>query len=274
MGLLEAFLCLIIGFAVAVPSSMAGLGGGFLIVPILILVFQLPAQNAVAISIVAICGTTVSATIAYVRQKRVDHMLGLLYDLLDIPGVAIGAYLTTLFPSNLLAGIVGVFMMVISTTLMLHNRKLSKEKPEASNVKGMVWKRRKVDSSGKVFEYIIRKPPLALVSSFAGGLVTGLSGLGGGITDTATMILLGVPPHIAVASSEFAMALTNATGVVAHGLLNNILLEYALPITIGTIIGAQVGSYFCKYVGEKTLKKILAIIAFFIGIRLALFVMS
>lgn len=271
MDILESFLCLMIGFAVAVPSAMAGLGGGFLIVPILILVFQLPAQNAVAISIVAICGTTVSATIAYVRQKRVDYLLGLLYDVLDIPGVAIGAYLTTFFPSNLLAGIVGVFMMLMSATLIIHNKRAPNEKHEALKVESRGWKRRKVDSSGKVFEYVIRRPPLALVSSLAGGLVTGLSGLGGGITDTVTMILLGVPPHITVASSEFAMALTNGTGVVAHGLLNNILVEYALPITVGTIAGAQVGSYFSKLVGEKTLKKILAFIAFFVGIRLALF---
>lgn len=261
----------IIGFAVAVPSSMAGLGGGFLIVPILILIFGLPAQNAVAISLVAICGTTVSATIAYVRQKRVDYMLGLLYDILDIPGVALGAYLTTLFPSNLLAGIVGTFMIIMSITMVTRNKGAPKEKHETLKSEGRTWRRRKVDSSGKIFEYVVRKPYLTFISSFAGGLVTGLAGLGGGITDTVTMILLGVPPHIAVASSEFAMALTNGTGVVAHGLLNNILIEYALPITIGTIVGAQVGSHLSRRAGEKTLRKILTLIAFVIGLRMVLY---
>lgn len=270
MDVLLTFLLVVIGFAVAVPSSMAGLGGGILIVPILILIFGLPAQNAIAISLVAICGTTVSATIAYVRQKRVDYKLGLLYDLLDIPGVAVGAYLTMFFPSNLLAGIVGIFMMLMSIALSTRNKEASKEKYEVLNVEGRVWRRRKVDSSGKVFEYVVRKPHLAFVSSFAGGLVTGLSGLGGGITDTVTMILLGVPSHIAVASSEFAMALTNGTGVVAHGLLNNILVEYALPITAGTIVGAQLGSYLSKRVGERTLKKILAFFAFVVGVRMVL----
>ena len=59
------------------------------------------------------------------------------------------------------------------------------------------------------------------------------------------MILLGVPPHIACASSEFAMAVTNGVGVVAHGLLNNILVEYALPVTIGTVIGGSGGLFAC-----------------------------
>lgn len=271
MNALEVLSLLIIGFGVAVPSSMAGLGGGFLIVPILILIFQLPAQNAIAISLVAICGTTVSATIAYVRQKRVDYLLGLLYDVFDIPGVAIGAYLTTLFPSNLLAGIVGVFIMFMSVIFTMRNGELPGEKHGASKGGDRTWRRRRVDSWGRIFEYSVDKPYLTFVSSFAGGLVTGLCGLGGGITDTMTMIILGVSPHIAVASSEFAMALTNGTGVVAHGLLNNILIGYAFPITVGTIVGAQVGSFFAKRVREKTLRKILALIAFFMGLGLIIY---
>ncbi len=61
----------------------------------------------------------------------------------------------------------------------------------------------------------------------------------GGITDTTTMMLLGVPAHIAVASSEFAVALTHGAGVIIHGFLQNISIEYAISITIGTIIGAS-----------------------------------
>ena len=80
-----------IGFIISVPSSMVGHGGGFLIVPILILIFQLPAKNAIAVSLVAICGTAFSATIGYMRQKRVDYKLGFLYDVLEVPGVVIGA---------------------------------------------------------------------------------------------------------------------------------------------------------------------------------------
>lgn len=132
----------------------------------------------------------------------------------------------------------------------------------------MQWTRNRIDSWGNAFKYTLRSPHWALVSSFLGGLITGLSGLGGGITDVSTMILLGVPPHIAVASSEFAMAVTNGVGVVAHGLLNNILVEYALPITIGTVIGAQVGCSLAKRVKGKAIRKILSLIAVLAGLRL------
>ncbi len=268
MNILEALLVLVIGFVVGVPSSMVGLGGGFIIVPVLILFFQLPAQNAIAVSLVAICGTTFSSTLGYIRQRRVDYKMGLLYDVLDVPGIVLGAYITTLLPQNFLAGICGIFIILISVLVIKSKENpCSEEKPEA-NKAGMEWTRNRIDSRGKVFKYTLRSPHLALVSSFFGGLMTGLSGLGGGITDISTMILLGVPAHIAVASSEFAMAITNGVGVVAHGFLNNILFEYALPITIGTIIGAQVGCSLAKRVKGKAIRRILSLIAIVVGLRL------
>lgn len=262
---------LMLGFIIGLPASMAGLGGGFIIVPTLILVFRLPAQNAVAISLVAMCGTTFSAAFGYIKQRRVDYKLSLLYDVLDVPGVIGGAYITTILPKDVLVGVCGFFIVFISL-LLVRNREVTSSlaRNKETSMTGKGWRRRMSDSSNRVFEYAIRRPSLALISSFMGGLVTGLAGLGGGITDTTTMILLGVPPHIAVASSEFAMALTNGTGVIAHGILQNILLEYAVPLTIGTILGAQMGILAAKRTKGATLTKILFAIAFLLGLRLIL----
>jgi len=270
MNLVVIPLFLTLGFIIGLPASMVGLGGGFIIVPTLIL-FGLPAKKAVAVSLVAMCGTTFSAAFGYIRQRRVDYKLSLLYDVLDVPGVVSGAYITTILPKDVLVGICGFFIIFISL-LLVRNRGVtsSTARSKETNVTGKGWRRKMSDSSNQVFEYAIRWPSLALISSFTGGLVTGLAGLGGGITDTTTMILLGVPPHIAVASSEFAMALTNGTGVIAHGILHNILLEYAFPLTVGTIIGAQIGCSLTKRIKGKALRRILCAIAFLLGLRLIL----
>jgi uncharacterized membrane protein YfcA len=268
MNVIEALLVFVLGLAVGVPSSMVGLGGGIMIVPALIILFQVPAQNAIAISLVAILGTTVSSTIGYIRHKQVDYKLGLLYDILDVPGIVLGAYITTFLPENILIGICGAFILFITIILIR-----SKRKPECPvSIPGesgtREWIRNGIDHKGQAFTYILTNPLLALTSSFVGGIITGLAGLGGGITDVSTMILLGIPTHIAVASSEFAMAITNGVGVVAHGLLNNLLLEYAIPITMGTVIGAQLGCALAKRVKGKTIRNILAIIAVLSALRL------
>jgi len=265
------FVLLMLGFIVGLPASMCGLGGGFILVPTLILVFNLSPQNAIAISLVAMCGTTISATLGYIKQKRVDYKLALLYDIFDIPGVVVGAYLTTILPKNLLIGLCG-FIILFLSLLMLRNlraRKLSTKNKE-SNMTCNGWGRKVSDSMNQVFEYKIRRPSLIVISSLMSGLVTGLAGLGGGITDTTTMMLLGIPSHIAIASSEFAMALTNGAGVITHGFLQNISIGYAIPITIGTILGAQVGVLVAKRTKQKTLKMILSIVSLLFSVRLIL----
>ena len=115
---------------------------------------------------------------------------------------------------------------------------------------------------------------MIFLSSFAGGLITGFAGLGGGITDTSAMILLGVPSHIAVASSEVAMAITNGAGLLTHGFLDNLLIEYAIPLTAGTVIGAQIGAILCKHVKGATVRKILIALALIAGIRLVAFALN
>lgn len=267
---ISLFLVLLaLGFVVGLPSSMCGLGGGFILVPTLILAFNLSPQNAIAISLVAMCGTTVSATIGYLRQKRVDYKLALMYDIFDIPGVVVGAYLTTILPKNLLIGLCGFFILFLSLLMLraLIKKTTPNTEAEACNIG---WTRKVNDSMNKVFEYKIRRPGLIVISSLLSGLVTGLVGLGGGITDTTTMMLLGIPSHIAVASSEFAMALTNGAGVITHGFLQNIHLGYALPITIGTIIGAQVGVLVAKRTNQKTLKMLLSVVSLLFSLRLIL----
>ena len=272
MNIIQIFLVFLLGLVVGVPSAMVGLGGGIIIVPALIMLFQIPAKNAIAISLVAILGTTVSSTIGYIRHKQVDYKLGLLYDILDVPGIVLGAYITTLLPENVLAGICGAFILIITLILIR-----SKRKPECSceSIPGesgtREWIRNGIDNKGRAVVYALSNPLLALASSFLGGLVTGLAGLGGGITDVSSMILLGIPTHIAVATSEFAMAITNGVGVVTHGLLNNVLIEYAIPITIGTVIGAQIGCILARRVKGKTIRNLLAIIAIISALRLLFF---
>ena len=69
-------------------------------------------------------------------------------------------------------------------------------------------------------------------------------------------------------NSGSGLAVTNGAGVATHSLLNNVLVEYALPITIGTIIGAQVGCSLAKRVKGKAIRKILSLIAVLAGLRL------
>lgn len=268
MDIIAALIITVIGLAIGTVSSMIGVGGGFLIVPTLVLVFCLPAQKAVGTSLMAITFTTLSATLAYAVQRRIDYKLGLWLDLLDIPGVMVGAYLTTLLTSRVLASLFGMFLIVVAFYVI--KQKAMEETPSTRMVP-TGWKRELTDSSGKRFNYIVRRPLFGLVSSFTGGFVAGMFGVGGGLVDTAAMILvLGIPTHIAIATSMFGMTITAVAGVIAQGAFGNIAYDYAIPLIMGVVCGAQVGSLMAKRLESRTLRKIFSVAMILIGLRMAL----
>jgi len=274
MEILLFISLILIGFFISFICSMVGLGGGILFIPILILVYKISSQMAVGISILAMTATTTSATIGYFKYKCVDWKLGIIYDILDIPGVMIGAYITTLISNIILEIICGLAIIILGLSVIF--QKKSEKDQNSTNIRNNYIKSELINEKSENFKEKIdysyawrgKRLKYALISSFLGGLITGMVGLGGGITDTTTMILLGVPINVAAGSSSFAMLLTNITGFLSHSFLGNINLALGISLAIGAFIGAQFGSHIAIKVNKNILRKILAIIAIFSGIRL------
>jgi uncharacterized membrane protein YfcA len=82
-----------IGFVAATIGSLAGLGGGFLVAPVLRIFFGLPPDEAAATSLVLVLGNVASASVAFMRQGRVDVRLAVLMGVVAIPGSILGALL-------------------------------------------------------------------------------------------------------------------------------------------------------------------------------------
>jgi len=241
------------GIGVTSILSMVGLGGGVLFVPILTLLFGLSTHKAIGISLLAMTFTTTSATMTYIRQKRVNYKVGVLLDVLDMPGAILGAWVTVFIDRKTLAFLFGIAVLVISILL------IRKQTAPAS------FKTFHSKLSAKVI-------CLSLIASFASGLVAGMLGAGGGTVDETVMILgLNMPVHIAAATSVFGMALTNSIAAISHFALGNVLLEYAIPLSVGGAIGGQLGAIFSKRINEDKLRKILAVVFILVGLRMMLF---
>jgi uncharacterized membrane protein YfcA len=118
----------------------------------------------------------------------------------------------------------------------------------------------------------ISNPAFASLSSFAGGFISGLGGIGGGTADTTTMILLGIDPKEAAATSEFAMVFTSVFGVIVHILLGTYSGSFIWPamMAMGGIIGAQIGIILSTKIESKVIRRILAVFAFYTGVLLIL----
>lgn len=276
MDFLVGLALLLIGVFSGFLGALMGIGGGVIVVPMLILFFQLDAHQAVGTSLVMIIFTALSATVAYYRQKRIDWKIGVLAALTTVPGASLGAYSTQFFASKSLGIIFGVFLFLVAAMMIRRSFPTDAKSSNPSAVKNRnaselgkgTWSRRIVDATGKVFEYNANIYS-GLLLSFLGGFASGFLGIGGGLIVVPIFaIFIGLPMHLAVATSMVTMIFTSISGVTTHIMLGNVRMEYAVPLIIGIIFGTQIGAYAAKRLRSKTLERIFAIAVLSIGIWL------
>jgi len=267
-------LLTVLGVFAGFLGGLLGVGGGIIVVPILVLVFNLDTRLAVGTSLVMIIFTALSATIAYHRQRRIDWKIGIVSAVATVPGASIGAYATKFFSSNSLAIIFGATILFIAA-VMLRRSFREKTDPQkkhtpvnASGYTRGIWSRRLVDSMGKIFEYDANVYS-GLLLLVVGGLASGFLGIGGGLVVVPILTaIVGLPMHIAIATSMLTMIFTSISGVSTHIMLGNVNVGYAIPIVIGILGGTQIGAWTAKRLKSASLERVFAIFVMAIGVLL------
>ncbi len=258
-------LALIFGILIGIISSIVGIGGGILFIPTSIFIFGFSLKESIVISLFSMTGLNISASIRYMKMKLINYRLSIIYNIWDFPGVIVGAWVTTIITQNILSGICGALIISLSIILFRRNNKDNLEKEITPSSK-------KGEINQKKNKLGVNNPVIASISSFSGGFISGLGGVGGGTADTTTMIILGLDPKEAAATSEFAMVFTSLSGVIIHLLFGTYSGSLLWPIimTLGGIIGAQIGTYLTTKIESKIVRKLLAVFAFYTGVLLIL----
>jgi len=267
MELSILFFLITLGVMIGAFGTLIGVGGGFLIVPLLILIYGFEPKSAVGTSLTIVFLNSLSGSLAYIKQRRVDFKIGILFALLTIPGAFLGAYIVNFINSNL-------FKVVFSLILILASFQLIFSKPIENGSfnlkKAGGFYRRIIDHNGNVYEYSISLTK-GLLISFCIGFISSIFGVGGGIIHVPAMILLlGFPAHIATATSHFILIFTSITGALTHASLSNVKFNFAIPISVGTIIGAQLGALISQKIKGAFIKKLLGLTLLMLAIRLLL----
>jgi uncharacterized membrane protein YfcA len=207
--------------------------------------------------------------LAYVQQKRVDYLIGAMLIVGTIPGATMGAYATKFVSSADLSSLLGVFLMVLAGRMIVGSLRRGTSTKQ-SGVDAQGWRRRLVDSRGHEFHYSARVKvgiPLAIM----GGFTSGFFGIGGGVVMVPVMNLaMGIPIHLAVATSMFLMVFTSISGVATHLALGNVLVEHALVLAAGVVAGAQIGARAARRLRASHLSSLFGIVLIIVGARMAL----
>lgn len=266
---MEWFILLLIGLTAGTVGSLMGLGGGIIVVPSLMLLSGylsilngITPQVVVGTSLLIMIFTGLSATLAYIKQKKVDYTSGLIFLIGSIPGALFGVFLNKHIEAGKFLIFFGIFVLFVSVILMV--RKYLK--PLKISEKGV--RRKVINEVGEEVEYGL-VPYIAIPISFIIGMFSGLFGIGGGTLMVPAMILIfGFPPHIAVATSMFILFFASIASSISHIALGNVNWLYALALVPGAWFGGKLGAAINARMKSDSLVSLLRIFLIIVGIRL------
>lgn len=261
-------IMLAVGLAAGTIGSLVGLGGGVIIVPALIFLSQwfgalaVSPQVATGTSLAVVAVSSLSSSIAYYKQKKVDTRSALLFFAGSGPGSIVGAFLNArLTGGGILAGF-GVFLIVVSFLLMIRNR-LGKRQ--------MRWTVQRTYTDpvgGETFTYGYTKR-LAILVSFVVGMLAGMFGVGGGsLMMPVLLILFHFPVHVAAATSMFMIFLSSLPGSAMHAHYGHIEWLYAALLAPGAWAGGKIGAWLSLKLKIRTLALVLRLMLIATGLRL------
>jgi uncharacterized membrane protein YfcA len=263
-GVIEVAVALA-GLAIGMLGTLIGAGGGFLIVPILVLLEpSWTTDQVTAFSLAIVTANATTGALSYWWQGRVDPFTFPLYTLAAIPGSILGALVSGYIPRAIFDPIFGAALLVIGGWLFL--------KPGGSDdgANTGYFARKLTDRGGHQYEWSF-DPRIGFAGSVLVGFLSSVLGIGGGIIHVPLLAtVLGFPAHVATATSHAVLAVTAGIATIVHIVHGDYRATWPLVLAGagGAIAGAPLGARLASYVRGAVILRILATALVFVGLRL------
>ncbi len=277
---LDALMLLGMGFGVGLLSGMFGVGGGFLMTPLLIFA-GVPPAVAVATEANQVVAASVSGVLAHWRRGNVDFKMGLVLLVGGFLGSTFGVWIFTslrkfgqidvvisiCFVTFL--GIIGLLMVIESVNSLIRYRNPAgrprTKLHQHTWMHGLPFKMRFRRSK----LYVSALMPLG-IGTFV-GILSAIMGVGGGFVMVPAMIyLLGMPTSVVIGTSLFQIIFVTANVTLLQSIHNQTVdILLAALLIFGSVIGAQVGGMFGSKLRGEQLRALLGLIVLGVGVKVA-----
>ena len=276
----NAFLLLGIGGLVGLLSGMFGVGGGFLITPLLFFV-GVPPAVAVATGANQVVASSVSGVLAHLKRRTVDFRMGTVLLFGGLAGSWMGIWVFNLLSRSgqidlvvqltyvIFLGLVGLLMAQEALRAMARARQPNR--PVAKRHQHLLVHRlplkMKFRASGL---YISVIPPFAV--GLLVGVLAAIMGVGGGFVMVPAMIyLLGMPTKVVIGTSLYQIIFVTGFTTLMHAVTNqSVDMMLALLLILGGVVGAQIGTRIGARLKAEQLRILLALIVLAVSAQLAL----
>jgi len=264
-----AVLLVLLGIAVGGFGTIVGSGGGFILTPILLLLYPHDKPATItAISLTAVFFNAASGSAAYAHQRRIDYRSGLAFAAAALPGSIAGALVVGSVSRSLFDLLMAIVLLALAAWLLLG------EQAHPRRLRGRLTHRELTDRYGTAYRYDV---PLrrGIAYSAVVGFVSSFLGIGGGIIHVPLLVrALGFPTHVATATSHFVLAIIAGGGAATHILAGSFAhahgVRRALALSLGVVAGAQLGARLSLRTSGRAVEMLLGVALVVLGVRLLL----
>ncbi len=260
----------VVGLVSGTFGAMIGLGGGVFIIPALTLFLGVPIHHAISASLIAVVATSTTAAAAYVREDLSNMRLGMTMETMTVTGAVVGGFVGVALSKGVLSAVFGAVMIGVSIYMVFGKRAVKEPLAHDADL-GILGHSYFDRNLQEVVSYRVHRLPVGMgVAGFA-GVVSGLLGVGGGFLKVPAMVLgMGVPIRAAVSTSSFMIGVTACAGAAVYLVQGLVDPTVAVPVVLGTTIGAYAGSKLTIRVKSSVLTITLAVVLFVLSIQMIL----
>jgi len=222
-------------------GSLTGLGGGFIIIPLLTLLLRVDIHYAIGASLVSVIATSSGSAAAYVREGITNIRLGMFLEIATTAGAFTGAVLAIYVPTHFIAIIFGL-ILIFSAIMSLRNKV-----EQIVHKETFLSKKLRLGGTypvnGGVVEYGVSNIAGGFFMMVFAGIISGLLGVGSGALKVVAMDgIMRIPFKVSTTTSNFMIGVTAAASAVVYLQRGYIHPGIAMPVVVGVLLGAISGS--------------------------------
>lgn len=248
-------------------GSLTGLGGGVIIIPLLTLLLGVDIHYAIGTALVSVIATSSGSAAAYVKEGVTNIRLGMFLEIATTIGAVIGAMIAAYFNPNYIAIIFGLVLIFSA----INSFRKKQEHVLATSSKGALFLKLPASyptATGKI-QYGLKNVFGGFSMMGIAGILSGLLGIGSGALKVIAMDnIMKVPFKVSTTTSNFMMGVTAVASAIIYLQRGYIKPDIAMPVVIGVLLGAIVGSKVLLKAKPRKLRMFFAFIIMALAVNM------
>lgn len=257
---------LVVAIASAVTSgvgTLGGLGGAIMLVPFLVLT-GMPVSEAAPLGLVSVVAASSAAARRQMREHTTNHRLGVVTESASTAGAVAGAFAVGLVSEAALTWVLAA--VALGAAFAGGARKGTRWKVDPSATPDVVGEwigtlNGAYSLNGGVVPYFPKRIALGVAAMGISGIITGVSGVGGGFIKTpAKSELMHVPVKVSSSTTTFSIGITASAALLVMIVKGRLDVELAAMVVIGSLVGGQVGSLVQSRLSPPVVRRFLSVL--------------